>query len=63
MNQLLISVLVASAAVLSFGALLLLGLIAFAGVERSSDASWTQRILCRLSFDRLGCCDVAGKAG
>ncbi|WP_397473541.1 hypothetical protein [Pusillimonas sp.] len=63
MNQLLISVLLATAAVLSFGALLLLGLIALAGVERPLGAGWTQRILCRLSFDRLGCCDVAGKAG
>lgn len=63
MNQLLISVLLATAAVLSFGAVLLLGLIALAGLERPQGAGWTQRILCRLSFERLGCCDAAGRAG
>lgn len=63
MNELLFSVLMATAAVLSFGALMLLGLIAFAGVVRTAGSSWTQRVLCRLSFERLGCCDVAGKAG
>ena len=62
MNQLLISVLLASAAVLSFGALLLVGLIAFAGLQHSSWLGWTRRLLCRLSFERLGCGDVTSKA-
>ncbi len=63
MNELLISVLLATMAVLAIGAVLLLGLIALAGIERPRDMGLTQRLLCRLSFDRLGCCDVAGRAG
>lgn len=59
MNQLLISVLLATAAVLSFGALLLLGLIALAGFERPQTTGLMQRMLCRMSFERLGCCDAA----
>jgi len=63
MNELLISVLLASAAVLAIGAVLLLGLIALAGIERPRGAGWMQRFLCRISFDRLGCCDATGRAG
>ena len=63
MNQLLISVLLATAAVLTFGAFLLLGLIALAGFERPQTSGLIQRILCRVSFERLGCCDAAGRAG
>lgn len=63
MVELLVPVLVAAAVVLSLGALLLLGLIAFASVDRSPDASWMQRLLCRMSFERFACCEPAGKAG
>lgn len=61
MNQLLVSVLAATAAVLSFGAMLLLGLIALAGAFRPEGAGWLQRILCTISFNRIGCCDATGK--
>lgn len=63
MHELLISVLLASVAVLAIGAVLLLGLIALAGWERPSGKGWAQRIVCRLSFGRSDCCDAAGRAG
>jgi len=64
MNQLLLSVLLATAAVLTGGAVLLLGLISMAAYERNEDeAGFVQKMLCRFSFDRVGCCDPAGKAG
>jgi len=61
MNELLISVLLATAAVLAGGIALLLGLINLASYERTEEAGLTQKLLCRLSFDRLGCCDAAGR--
>lgn len=65
MNQLLISVLLAAAAVLTGGAVLLLGLIMLAGYERSDDVQpgWMRKLVCKMSFERFGCCQAADRAG
>ncbi|HUH86554.1 MAG TPA: hypothetical protein VL003_00690 [Pusillimonas sp.] len=65
MNQLLISVLLATVAMLTGGAVLLLGLITLAGYERSEpgETGWIRRLLCRLSFERFACCEAPGRAG
>ncbi|TEA77304.1 hypothetical protein [Allopusillimonas ginsengisoli] len=57
MNQLLVPLLVVTAATLGAGALFLLVLMAVAGAEpaqRKAWRAWLHRIVCKISFDCFG---------
>lgn len=61
MNNLLVSVLLTTFAVLTGGAVFLIILLAFAGIERPMFGGWAQRPACRPSLDCLDHCEAACK--
>lgn len=61
MNNLLVSVLLTTFAVLAGGAVFLVLLLALAGIGRPRFLGWSQRSTCQLSLDCLDQCEAACK--